>query len=95
MYKTSSKDVASWLARETGHVPEDEETTEGTYSSEEGIGLPNPKHEKLRRFFDGLNIEKGLTERRRADALSAIDETAEMNKALKGALPTPPAQEGF
>lgn len=90
---TNPEDIATWLARETGHTPVgdegygDEETTEGPRK----IGLPQDKHEKLRRFFDGLHIEKGLTEKRRAESLDAVDETDEMNKALQKSIqPTTP-----
>lgn len=88
--KNDAEDVAKWLARETGHVPEaDEGYEEETEAEEETprLGLPNKKHEQMRRFFDGLEIEKGLTAKRRAESMDAIDEADEMNKALKGSLP--------
>lgn len=90
MDKTSAEDVATWLARETGHVPEAEEGYEGEtggYDAEKGAGLPNPKHEKLRRFFDGLHVQKTLDEKRRSEAISQVDEAEEMNKALRDAVP--------
>lgn len=89
---TSPEDVALWLARETGHTAEGPEgyETKGAEMEEEGprrIGLPQDNHEKLRRFFDGLNIEKAMTEKRRASAIDKMDETAQMNEALKQATP--------
>lgn len=86
---TNPEDIAQWLARETGHTPEsDEGYTEGEI--EDGprkIGLPQDKHEKLRRFFDGMHVERALTEKRRAEALQEVDEAEAMNQALKGATP--------
>lgn len=88
---TSPEDVAKWLATETGHNPEadegyeDEKTEEGPRA----IGLPQDKHEKMRRFFDGLHVEKALTEKRRAESVDALDETDEFNKALMKAAPQP------
>jgi len=87
--KTDPEEIATWLARETGHAPE----AEGGYEGEEveeaprKIGLPQDKHEKMRRFFDGLHVEKAMTEKRQADALSAVDEAEQMNEALKKATP--------
>lgn len=94
----NAEDVASWLGRETGHVPEaDEEAHEGYEAGEEAdgsrpLGLPNANHEKLRQFFDGLHIEKSLTEKRRAEALAPLDEADQMNEALKGAISKGPIQ---
>jgi len=88
MDKTNPEDIASWLGRETGHTPEADEGYEGEVQTEdEGFGLPNPKHEKLRRFFDGIDVEKQLTAKRRATALSQVDEAEKMNQALMGAIP--------
>lgn len=96
---TNPEDIATWLARETGHAPVgdegygDDEATEGPRK----IGLPQDKHEKLRRFFDGLHVEKGLTEKRRAGALDAVDETEKMNQSLQQAIqpPTPQAPGAY
>ena len=95
--KNAAADVAQWLARETGHTPGAEEgysdeSVETEDDMPKGMGLPNAKHEKMRRFFDGLHVEKSLTEKRRADALGAVDEADQMNQALKGAISpqTPP-----
>lgn len=88
--KTDPEEIATWLARETGHAPgteegyEDEETVEETPRR---FGLPQDKHEKMRRFFDGLHVEKAMTEKRQAEAMSAVDEAEQMNEALKGAIP--------
>jgi hypothetical protein len=93
---TSAEDVASWLGRETGHSPDstdgysEDEATEG--EEPRSLGLPNANHEKLRQFFDGLHIEKSLTEKRRADALAPLDEADQMNEALKGAISKGPIQ---
>lgn len=84
---TSVEDVTTWLARETGHAPEADEGYE--VDGEEpasSFGLPNPKHEKMRRFFDGLQVEKQLKAKRDEEALSMVDEAEEMNNALKGAI---------
>ena len=98
--KNDAEAVSQWLARETGHVPEADEGYEEGEETEAGeiphLGLPNPKHEKMRRFFDGLEVEKGLTAKRRAESMEAIDEADEMNKALKGSIPpTTPPGGGF
>lgn len=90
MDKTSAEDVAMWLGRETGHAPE---ATEGYdeekkgYDAENGIGLPQGDHEKMRRFFDGLHVEKALTEKRRNEALDMVDEADQMNQDLKKIVP--------
>lgn len=86
--ETDAADIATWLARETGHPTGDEEVaTEGGYDESKGIGLPQAKHEEMRRFFDGLEVERALKEKRSASALEAVDEADEMNKALKNSIP--------
>lgn len=90
--ETNPEDVAKWLARETGHAPEAEEgySEEATEEGPRKIGLPQDKHEKLRRFFDGLHVERSLQERRRAESLNAVDEADMMNQSLKAAIPQGP-----
>ena len=95
MKKNDAADVAQWLARETGHVPEADEgygEGEASYDADKGVGLPNKNHERMRRFFDGLNVEQAMTERRRMDAMMDIDEAEMQKQALRGAIPeqTPP-----
>jgi len=95
---TSAEDVATWLARETGHSPSSNEgyaapdtsaSSDTAASDQQGYGLPNKNHEKLRRFFDGLHIQNAMNAKRKADALNNMDETQQMNDALKQALPQP------
>lgn len=88
--KTDPEEIATWLARETGHAPGTEEGYEEEGAEEaapRAIGLPQDKHEKMRRFFDGLHVEKAMTEKRRSDALTDMDEAEKMNEALKKATP--------
>lgn len=89
---TSPEDIATWLARETGHVPE----ADAGYEEPKSLGLPNQSHEGLRKFFDGLHVEKALTEKRRNEALSAVDDAEEMHKALgESVKATPPTPQGY
>lgn len=95
---TNPEDVATWLARETGHAPEAEEGYEGKGEAKgapRAIGLPQDKHEKMRRFFDGLHVEKALTEKRRGEAIDDLDEADKFNEALRTAAPqTPQSPQG-
>lgn len=88
---TNPEDISTWLARETGHGDVSDEGY-GEEKAEEGprpIGLPKDNHEKMRRFFDGLNVEKSLTEKRRSEALTDLDEAEAMNEALKRSIQPP------
>jgi hypothetical protein len=82
---TSPEDITSWLARETGHVPEaDEGYTEDSETKAPGrLGLSDPHKDKMRKFFDGLHLEKALTDKRRESSVTAVDEAEEMNEQLR------------
>lgn len=88
---TSPEDIADWLATETGHEAEEGYGEEDTEKEGEigprRLGLPQDKHEKMRRFFDGLHVEKALAEKRRNEPLQMMDEAEQMNEALKKATP--------
>jgi len=90
--KTNPEDIANWLAVETGHEADETDEVEKGEGAEESdemphLGLPNATHEKMRRFFDGLHVEKALTEKRRNDTMGMIDEAEKQNEALKSAIP--------
>lgn len=86
---TNAEDVAKWLGRETGHVPEADEGYDEDEKAEHEpgrIGLPNAHNDRMRKFFDGLHLEKALTEKRRQKSVESLGEAEKMDEALRGSL---------
>lgn len=71
--------IAQWLAMETGHVADGEAYEE----EEEQPKLPIARRANLRQFFDGIDVEKKLTERRRAKAMEPLDQADALMKAVQ------------
>lgn len=76
---SSAEDVATWLARETGHVDIPEE---GYGEEDKPSMLPAKKRKSLSKFFDGLQVEKAMQEQRRGEALADVDDAAALRQAI-------------
>lgn len=70
--------IAEWLATETGHTGETETEEEGPKQH-----LPTQRRENMRQFFDGIDLEKKMTERRRNKAMEPIEQADELMKAVQ------------
>lgn len=84
--------ITEWLGRDTGHEEagyDAEGDIEEPEEQEPKLGLPQPKHEELRKFFDGLNIEQQLTKKRRENAMEDVDMAEELSKAVGPVTPKP------
>lgn len=74
-----AEDIATWLARETGHTDGPDGDTE---EPDEGIGLPQKRKAELDQFFSGLEVEKAMRNQRRQEAVADVDDAAELRKAI-------------
>lgn len=73
-----AEEVATWLARETGHVDAPDEAYEGP----DKMDLPVKRRKDLGQFFDGLHVQKEMQTRRREEAVSALDDADELRKSI-------------